>query len=373
MTTLPDLWVPPVSANPTHSFRGAGVTPWAAVTIENDTALQLLVSQNPDSPPSTDVSTAWRLVPPGANVTWPLGTMGVSYRLLGTPAASTAVQTILSDQQAPAGGTTGTVNVQSGNLTVTGPVNVQTAGSVNLQTSAGLATQSTFGINAGTTTSTITLQNNVQKLFLLYSGSGATITVTVTGATTGSRYFRGPLAGFDSIEVAVAGISNGTGTSVDTQLTVTVVSGPGGGQLDVVQSLAQPALSANDILPTSFAAAVTTTNKNLAVFDAAGKQVINQRPTGLGILNLIPAPGIGFTISLQYATLTCEVTTPNSICTIQSNGIVVSLFTVSNAGGAASFDFKGLPVGENRGVDSNTVASAAAWNITIGYSVLALA
>lgn len=374
---LQDTWVVPQTANPTHDFGGAANS-WASVTIENDTTFSIAVNPQQGNPP-TGLVDAWRVIPPGANVTWPLYSNGVSYRVLGTPSSSTVVQTVLSTDAAPAGGTTGSVNVASGTVNVTGPVNVQTASGVNLSMFSGFATATTIPINNGTTTQSIPIQANVQKLELLYGQAipgGPTVLVTVTGDTTGTRYFRGQLPRQDSISIMVAGSS--TGIAIDASVTVTIVASINGGDLVVVQSYATPSLSANDILPTATQAAAITYNKNLFVNDVGGKLFTQTAVVGASQNSIaIAAPGVGAAITLQSILMFADTAQAGSFTQVGGGAVaaapIVLLGQAFSAGIQYRMDYHGFCLPENTELRVTTNAgSTPTWRYLISYSLVSL-
>ena len=375
MTAFTDLWSPSVAAGQTRTVQGAGVTLWASVTIENDTSVQLLVS-NSTTPPS-DQNSAWRVVLPGAIVQLPLGTPGVAYRLAAAPAAGGAVQTVLDTSYQPAGGNTGTVNVASGTLTVTGPVNVQTATGVNLSTFSGFATASTVSINSGTTTQSITLVANVQKLMLLYGqavpGGASPVTVTITGDQTGTRYYRGSLSKQDTLSIDIAGSTPGA-LSLETSFTITIVAAVGGGDIVVVQSFAAPALSANDLYPTATRDAGISLAKNLFVHEAHAKQAAFNSIASATPVTLIAAPGTGFAIQLHRTVAALTAAVAGNI--LQFRQGATPLANLSGAGnGNYPIDWAGYTLPENTAfniVEGGT-APTANWDVAAFYTILQLA
>lgn len=357
-----DTWTPNAgSVNPTRTVTGgAGVTNWGGVNIENNSSLDLYVRELPNNVPTT--TTFWRKVPPHGNVTVPLGTAGVTYLLSGTTLAGDTIQTVLTEEIPDATGNTGTVNVESGTLNITGPVNVETATGISIATSYRYVAVSNLGTPVAGTI--VNLEGNVQQVIILNEVAAAAL--VIEGVQSGTLYYNERIGTNDSVAIRVGGYSPGT-FGVDSQLRITC--GATGGFLRIVQVEGPAQLSFNDIFPMSAQDPGLTLNKNLWVREAHAKRIVSANPTTApaGIL-VVPAPGVGNLLQLHRIIASIDAAVAGNVATLsggglfmQFSGAVGGIYTMDCAGWCQTVQNVGITFAQN---------IAASWRLTFFLTTL---
>jgi hypothetical protein len=377
---ISDVWVP-VAGSLTRRVAGAGVTSWASAVVENATSQTLYVAQG-DLPPAGAVDAYW-IVAPGALVTVPLGAAAVSYRLAAVPTVGGHVQTILTEEPASPGGSTGQVNIASGTVTLTGPTDVNIAnvptvdvsgpvaissGTVNVQTGAGVSigvapvetwiqTMTVPAVAAGSYPN-VPIPNGTASLIFDWAGANP-LKLTVVGAWSGARYIVQVLDGFSVVRCPFD-------WQVDDHVNITAQNFVAAGvpsDLQLTASTAPVSLASVDLYPYSDLAARQYGVKNIYTMDVSGKRLFTAAIAAAGAVNLIPAAAGtawgGYTfMAIPDAAVAGSY--------LQLNTPAAMLLPAAGGPFPIGFDFRGAVVANTgAALTMQEVGPAATWRVTI--------